>query len=351
MHDGSGLYDGAFLSSGQFKQPGFAARIKLQRGLEMAVFDLYSKRKKRLASQGKADVYQYDTIPGPLRVQIAQVVQDALGCWYIRDPGYYDLRPNSPSSRWWQEIHDAIARENGVWHLGKNGSNPDIRCIEHFLSADTDGALDFIELCFKVINFGIRKFAPVDLEHARVRVSADDAIEELNQRFREAGVGFQFTEGKIIRVDSEFLHSEAVKPALALLHEAGFTGPADEFIRAFDHHRKCENKDAIADASNAFESTMKAICDAQGWKYQTKDTAKSLLDVLFNNELIPAELASHFAGLRSAMESGLPTLANRTSRHGQGTKPTEVPDHYVAYALHLVASNIVFLIGCHNALN
>jgi hypothetical protein len=74
-----------------------------------------------------------------------------------------------------------------------------------------------------------------------------------------------------------------------------------------------------------------------------------LLDILFNNGLIPADMASHFAGLRSALEAGLPTLANRTSRHGQGPTPTEVPAHYVAYALHLVASNMVFLMECHKA--
>jgi len=47
------------------------------------------------------------------------------------------------------------------------------------------------------------------------------------------------------------------------------------------------------------------------------------------------------------MESGLPTLANRTSRHGQGVTPVEIPPHFAAYALHLVASNIVFLVECH----
>jgi hypothetical protein len=63
----------------------------------MAIIDLYLKRKKRRASQGKVDVYQYDTIPDRLRVQIAQVVRDALGCWYLRDRGYYDGRQTSPS--------------------------------------------------------------------------------------------------------------------------------------------------------------------------------------------------------------------------------------------------------------
>jgi len=316
----------------------------------MAIFEIYSKRMKRQASQGKVDLYQYDSIPERLRVQIAQIVREALGFWYRPDRTYFDARPESPSSRWWEEIHDALAREYGVWQLGKNGKNQEQRCMEYLLTADTDGALDVIELCFKVIDKGIRNFGSGDRMNAGIEVSADDAIEELNQRFREHGVGFQYVDGSIIRVDSQLLHSETVIPALALLHKSGFTGPNDEFMRAFDHHRKGEKKDAIADASNAFESTMKAICDARGWQYDQKDTAKPLLDILFRNGLIPAELASHFAGLRSVMESGLPTLANRTSRHGQGATPTEVPDHYVAYALHLVASNIVFLIECHNAL-
>jgi hypothetical protein len=74
------------------------------------------------------------------------------------------------------------------------------------------------------------------------------------------------------------------------------------------------------------------------------------MDILFSKRLAPPEMESHFAGLRSAMESGLPTLANRTSRHGQGPTSVEIPSHYAAYALHLVASNIVFLIECHKAM-
>jgi hypothetical protein len=314
----------------------------------MGIVDLYSKRKKQQASQGIADVYQYETIPPPLRVQVVHIWRAALGCW-IRSQGDIYIR-TSPSSRYWEFIEKTIAKEKGLWRLGSPGKDPDDRCIEYLMSADTDSALDIIELSFRVIDRGVREFDTDDRNTARIDQDADDAIEELNQRFLEHGLGFQYVDGGIIRVDSQLLHSDTVKPALALLHEYGFTGPNDEFMQAFDHHRKGEKKDAIADALKAFESTMKAICDARGWPYGPKDTAKPLLDILFNNGLIPADLASHFAGLRSAMESGLPTLANRTSRHGQGSTPTEVPDHYVAYALHLVASNIVFLIECHNAL-
>ena len=44
----------------------------------MPIFDLYSKRLKR--SRGEvSDVYVYDEIPNAARVQIVQMVSDAIG--------------------------------------------------------------------------------------------------------------------------------------------------------------------------------------------------------------------------------------------------------------------------------
>jgi hypothetical protein len=317
----------------------------------VAVFDLYSKRKKQQAAQGKPDVYQYDVIPQPLRIQVVHIWREAIGMW--RDAiGYYSPTGKSPSCDIWTLIHNAIARERGMWALGDlNDSQRDHqeRCIQHLLSADTDGALEIIEFAFRAIDRIVRNFDVYDNRNAHIEETPDNAIEELNTRFREHGVGYQYVDGNIVRVDSQLLHAEAVKPALSLLHDLRFSGPADEFMRAFDHHRKGENKDAIADALSAFESTMKAICDARKWTRAPNATAIPLLDILFKNELVPTELQTHLGGLRSALESGLPTLANRTSRHGQGVTPVNVPPHYAAYALHLVASNIVFLVECHKA--
>jgi hypothetical protein len=50
------------------------------------------------------------------------------------------------------------------------------------------------------------------------------------------------------------------------------------------------------------------------------------------------------------LESGVPTARNRLGGHGQGAKPTSVPDHIVAYLLHMTASTIVFLIEADRAL-
>jgi hypothetical protein len=79
--------------------------------------------------------------------------------------------------------------------------------------------------------------------------------------------------------------------------------------------------------------------------------AKELVKVLLDRDLIPAELQSHFSALRAAMESGLPTLRNKTSGHGQGPEPRYLPPHFAAYALHLAAADIVFLVEAHNFAN
>ena len=180
---------------------------------------------------------------------------------------------------------------------------------------------------------------------------ADDAIAELNHRFREHGIGYQYQGGQIIPVNSEYLHSEAVEPAISLLYDANFSGALEEFMAAHEHYRKGDHKAAITSAGSAFESTMKTICDRRKWNYDPKATASKLIEVLYDNEIIPSEMKTHFTGLRSALEGGVPPLRNQAGRgaHGQGSTPVAVPDYLAAYCLHLAAANIVFLVEAHNA--
>jgi len=227
---------------------------------------------------------------------------------------------------------------------------PDVECFDFVLQSEGNCLLDMIELAFKVIDRAVRRLTQTEMDEAGVTQTSDDAIEELNHRFREHGLGYQYLGGKIVRLDSEFLHAEVCTPALSLLNSDGFDGAADEFLRAFEHYRHGRKKEAVADALKAFESTMKAICVKRRWNFPPNATAKPLLDILFAKGLIPAELESHFAGLRTALESGLPTVSNKTSRHGQGVTPIGLPGHVAAYALHLTAADIVFLIEAHKAM-
>jgi hypothetical protein len=249
----------------------------------------------------------------------------------------------------WESIHNAIAREYGLFRLGDLDEDPFVGCQKFLFNSDTDAALDIIEMSLRVIDQVVRNWNPFQRQEARTKQDADDAIAEFNGRCKEHGLGYSFVLGQIVRVDSQYVHAEAVVPALTLLHTVDFKGPSDEFMKAHEHFRKGRHKEAIVEALKAFESTMKAICDRERWAYASTATAKDLIQILFNKNLIPISLQAQFASLRSLLESGVPTVRNKTSGHGQGIDPIDVPEHLAAYALHLTAANIVFLVTAHKA--
>jgi hypothetical protein len=315
----------------------------------MAVFDLFSKREARKRKQGTADVFQYDTLPQPFRVQVIHILGDALTPW--RDSDYCDPLEHAPNV-WWKQLFDALTREKGVFALSTKRGNPFEQCMHYILEAETTDVLDLIELAFRFIERYVRTLDRYERKRWDLDASPDDAVAELNARFREHGIGYEFSGGEIVRVDSKYIHAEAVRPALTLLHDAGrlFAGPLQEFMQAHEHHRKGEDKDAIAWALKAFESTLKAICTAHRWPFDPhKDTAVKLIGIVFDKGLVPVYLQNHFSALRAVLESGVPTVRNKTAGHGQGPAPVDVPAHYVRYALHMTASCIVFLIECHKA--
>jgi len=311
----------------------------------MGVFDLFSKRQKRLRGD-VPDVYTYDTIPKPLRVQIVRIWKNVLG-----DGDQYD-DPYRGTRRTYELIAEALRQEYGVFQLTKlymprYEYMEDV--VEFFLAEKSvEKTLDVIELTFRVIDRMTRKFDYLNRQNASK--IADDAISELNTRFREHGVGYQYEAGEIIKVDSQLLHKEAVQPAISLLAAREYRGAQDEFLRAYDHFRHSNHKEALNDALKALESTMKIICDKKGWAHNSNDTSKKLLDVCFQNNLIPQFWQQHMKAIRSLLEGGVPTGRNRLSGHGQGQAPTVVPDHVSAYVLHMTASAIVFLVKSEQAM-
>ena len=311
----------------------------------MPIFPTFTKREKARQRAGETDVYQYDSLPEPFRVQVIHIWKSSIGPYFVVD--HWTTPP--ASNRHWQTIHDVLARERGVFHLAAQHDNPFEACQKFILTTDTGGAFDLIELSFRVIDRVVREQEPYVNDQCRISQDPDGAIDELNHRFREHSLGYQFVGGDLVRVDSQLLHQEAVKPAISLLAQEGFEGPNEEFMKAHEHYRHGRYEESISDALKAFESTMKAICDARKWAYGPNATSKPLIRALLDNALIPSELESQFTALSSVLESGLPVVRNRMGGHGQGTTPRHVPGYMASYALHLAASNIVFLIEAYRA--
>jgi hypothetical protein len=297
----------------------------------MTVFDLFSKRQKRNRGE-EPDVYQYETIPVELRVQIIHIIRDAFGD--LRDYGRGECKD-------FKFIHESLCREYGVFRLG-NQLDTNVEAVFNFLlkTQEIDEAIDVVELTFKYIDSVVRIYQHLYNDH---KLSPDEAIDELNFRFREHGVGYQYESGMIMRVDSQLIHEEIVRPALSMLSDPMYEGANAEFLSAHAHYRTGKYKECLNDCLKAFESTMKAICAQRGWEVNAGDTANRLIEITFEHELIPSFMQSHFKALKSTLGSGVPTVRNRLSGHGQGAEEVTVPESVAAYALHLTASNVLLL--------
>jgi hypothetical protein len=211
-------------------------------------------------------------------------------------------------------------------------------------SEDIDGVLSLVEICAGMM---------ANLADSRVSYGSGDpadGLAELNERFLRAGVGYQFENGEIIRVDSQYVHAEVVREALQLLHEPGFAEANDEFTTAHRHLREGKQRDCNTAALRATENVLKVICDARGWTYQKDgDTFERLLAIVRREGLFPDYLGGYFDNLIGAMKADVPKIRDRQGGHGAAPSDDPVPNHIAAFALHLTAANIVMLVKAHRA--
>lgn len=318
----------------------------------MPIHNIYSKRQRELRGE-TPDVYDYDRCPKPLRVQIVHIISNVLGNHNQYEETHkdrygltYDLLHSNPKVRMaYDFIVDTLCHEYGIFQLPASHSDCDCKMnnlLYFFLQVgDIEQAIDVVELSFNLIDERTRDFNYLGKNSAEK--DADDAINELNARFKEHGIGYCFTDGRIIRIDSEFIHSEVVLPALKILDQERYSGAQQEFLAAHDHYRHGNTKEALNECLKSLESVMKSICDSREWPYDERATANNLVEICFENNLIPSFWQAQFNALRSLLVSGVPTARNKLSGHGQGAEPSAVPDYIAGYVLHLTAAAIVFL--------
>ncbi|MEE8657740.1 Abi-C domain-containing protein [Acetobacteraceae bacterium EV16G] len=300
----------------------------------MAITDLYFKRKKR--ERGEiSDVYSYDQLPNSLKVQIIKIIWDVVGD--VNSP-YGDA-----SFQFYKDIDSILSRELGRFSISRGADSLQEDLFNFFLEeTDLELSLSFVELVFSNMRF-VRS-RPIYPSPMGSPLTVAGAVEELNGRFDEHGIGYKFESDMIIRVDSQFMHSEVVKPVLKLLSDQKFNGANNEFIKAHEHYRHKRYEECINEASKAFESTMKSICASRGWKVESTDATKKLVETLFKNQLLPEYLETYFTSLQTLLRNGVTSVRNKTAAHGQGPEIRDVPEYLARYTLHLTASNILFLV-------
>lgn len=313
----------------------------------MSVLNLYSKQQK--ASKTRRLRYRHDVFPVALRTQVFGIFERVFGRGNLFSPG-------DAASEIYHEVERILCHEYGIHSLESSDDAHALTralivggTVKHFFrSASVEHALDVIQVTLTVAKTVLQSDKVV--RQADQKMSLEDGIVELNARFKEHGLGYQFQDGQILKLTSEFAYENAVRPALQLLRQAYLAGANQEFLSAQDHFRHSRYKECLNDCLKAFESTMKAICTKRLWPYQQTDTAKTLIKVCEDNKLFPVFLDSHLTGLRTTLESGVPTARNKTSAHGQGAAINTLSEGFATYVLNLTAANILFLADCERRL-
>lgn len=294
----------------------------------LGVFNIFSKRQKKLDND-TVDVYEYESIPSKLKVQAIHIFREVIDTEHYSKGNIY------------LEIHKILCKEYGVFTLKEYAQNNEEAIFDFLLNTeDYQKALDIIELFYRYFYLVLKEKYK---HHDTYSKMIDDAIIELNERFKENAIGYSFESGEAIKIDSKFIHSEVVKPTLKILNNSLYKGANEEFLKAHEHYRHKRYKECLNECLKSFESTMKTICDKHNWAYNQNDTSKKLIKICFDNNLIPTYLQTQFSSLQQLFESGVPTIRNKNSGHGQGVQPIQVTAEITSYMLHLTATNLLFL--------
>ena len=313
----------------------------------MAIADVYFKR--RMRERGEySDVYQYEKLPQKFRVQIVHIWRETIkpDLSIIQYNTENLIGGNKSSRTAYETVHQILLKELGLFELPVNHDTFDgyfHKVSNYFLNVDdVELVLTVLELMCKMILLYQNK----DFKNH----NESEAIEETNKRFKENGIGYQYENGQIIRVDSQFIHDEVVKPALELLNKSMYKGAQEEFLKAHEHYRHGDYGNVLSECLKAFESTMLTICDTQGWEYDKKAAANTLVNICMDNNLIPDFWQSQFNSLKSLLTSSIATPRNKLGSHGKGNNEKVIPEYLASYVLHMTASTILFLAKAEQAL-
>ncbi|GAB6262366.1 STM4504/CBY_0614 family protein [Photobacterium sp. R1] len=282
----------------------------------MAIYELYSTRNKAKYPE----VYQYADVGDRLRTQVAQILIAAIGS-RINYGGYL-----TPSEGVYVAIFNILKREYGESSLGSHKEGSAL-WLQDYLEyhTPTEQFIDVLELACRLIDKHVRQDWVNFRHNDNPSQEPDDALEELNERMKRAGFGYEFTDGIIVRIDEQYIHAEVVKPALFILQD--FKGAQEEFLSAHEHYRHGNYEECITDCCKSFESLMKAICHEKGWiddKEHDQLPAAKLIHKCIENELVPVYMQNQFTAFRQLLESGVPTIRNKSGGHGAGKEVREI---------------------------
>lgn len=283
--------------------------------------NLYSDRNK---PKNVDEVIIFDELPRKLRVQFNFILNDIL---YDDDYNY-------------ERVHEMLCRKYGELSLSSKHrlGRFDKLALEEALTKDDYN----FNLIFDMLELAIKY--RIDQMYYDEIDFINDVQKSVNTCFKESSMGYEMVNGQIIRKDSEITFTKIIEPIITLTYNELFENVNIDFVNAIKEYQTGDNKDCIVKLLRAFESTLKIICDENGWEYNETDRCSKLINICFDNDLVPKEMKSEFTSLNSLLQSGIPPIRNNFAGHGEGSEERVVEDYLARFAINVTGSCILFVI-------
>ena len=302
------------------------------------IYDTFSRRRRPQYSVGR--------LTETTRTRILLLLRDVFaGTWKTPHGSHGDY-----TREFWVQIHNLLQHLYGRPRLSEDvqAREPWEDGLSFALNCETDRFFDFLEGIFKVECT------------SRALWERNQLVDAINEILRVDGTAFQLTPvvtqetpigryggveittlalPKVICVDDQVAHTEAVVPALGILGVGTYAAADAEFRMALDDYRKGDFSDCLVKCGSAFESVLKILCTQNRIPFDAhKDTAGPLLDKLFSKSSLDCQTFKE------------PLLAigrmrNRLSvAHGGGQVVKVVDRHVAQFAVTATAAAIVLLV-------
>lgn len=288
-------------------------------------YNTYSKRTKGIE---RLQIEQYCEIPEKLRNQIFNILnQEMRNIWRWKQlwNAFCDEEGEEVTN---YEIQDPSTHEEEYYHSC---------CREKIKKGEIEKVFDLIDIAFQLAHETIDSAYEQGEPGEYYEESIKRASKKLNARFEEANVGYRLVNNQIER---KILNLDLALPALDLLRDENFKHARNNFYLA---HRSYQNKnygECVVNASKSFEDLLKALCAQQELEHDPEGSTENLVKVLCEDLFSSSKFNKKF----SQSFKFLPDVRAHFGGHGSAPEDKETPDFMARYALHLVATNILFFI-------
>ncbi|MCA6439129.1 MAG: hypothetical protein IM581_04325 [Chitinophagaceae bacterium] len=294
----------------------------------MSIFETYSQSQKN-----KHDSFEYNSIPKELCIQIVHVWEEFFNQETVL-PDYRDKIFN--------EISKILMREHSLLELPSSFYHKGVfdKTLKYFLSLEqTALILDVIQvICLHVKHLEevLKRFGYISELH----IKADEVIDEINNRFKLKGIGYQYSNGKIIRLDNELLHDETIQKTISLINNETYNNVNNEFMTALDHLRFKRNADCLVWCLKCYESIIKIIAKKNKWKFEENATSGVLTKLLFDNGFFDSFMNQPLDNLRALLGNSINNIRNKKGGHGAGEQINEVPNGLAKSVLYVTGATL-----------